>query len=109
MTGARVAVGPGDDAAALVRAADAESVLVLIDPALDPLALALARAAIGPLAVERAPGTRVNALQAAADADPADVEAAVRFLERARSTTGQLLEVAARRRTHGPSRSSTNR
>jgi hypothetical protein len=93
---ARIAVGPGDDMAALVRAADAESVLVLIDPALSPLELARARASIGPLAVERAPDMRVNALLAAADADPTDVEATARFLEAARSTTGQLLEVAAR-------------
>jgi hypothetical protein len=103
----RVAVGPGDDLAALVRAADAGSVLVLIDPALGPLAMARARASIGPLAIERAPGVRVNALVAAGDADAADVEAAAQFLEAARSTTGQLLEVAARRRVHGPSRSST--
>ncbi len=104
----RVAVGPGDDVAALVRAADAESVLVLLDPALDALATARARASIGPLAVERAPGARVNALLPAADADPADTAAAARYLEDARSVTGQLLEVAARRRTQGPSRSSTN-
>lgn len=96
MSTTRIAVGPGDDLAALVRAADADSVLVLIDPALEPLDIARARASIGPLAVERAPDVRVNALLAAADADPADVEAAARFLEAARSTTGQLLEVTAR-------------
>lgn len=108
----RVRIGPGDDVAALVRAAEGESVLLVLDPALNPLELARARAAIGPLAVERAPGTRVNALLAAAGADPADAEAAARFLEGARSTTGQVLEVgqaAVRSRTQGPSRSSTNR
>ena len=107
MTTVRIAVGPGDDPAALVRAADAESVLLLIDPALDPLAAALARASVGPLAVERAPGVRVNALAAAVDALPADVEAAAQFLERARSTTGQLLEIAERPRKQEPRRSST--
>ena len=96
MSTAQIAVGPGDDLAALVRAAQTESVLVLIDPALDPLAMARARASIGPLAVERAPDVRVNALLAATDAEPEDVEAAARFLEAARSTTGQLLEVTAR-------------
>lgn len=96
MTAVRIAVRPGDDLATLVRAARAESVLVLIAPALDALELAWARASIGPLAVERAPGVRVNALLAAADADPADVEAAALFLEEARSTTGQLLEIGAR-------------
>jgi hypothetical protein len=105
----RVAIGPGGDLVAPVRSADAESVLVLIDPALDPLTMAQARAAIGPFAIERAPGTRVNALLAAPDADPADVAAAARFLEGARSTTGQLLEVTARDRPHAPNRSSTNR
>ncbi len=89
-------VGSGDDIAALVRAADGESVLVSLDPGLDAPAAAQARAAIGPLAVERAPGVRVNMLLATADADPADVEAAARFLEGARSVTGQLLAVAAR-------------
>ena len=107
MTAVRIPVGPGDDQAALVRAARAESVLVLLDPALDRLAAAQARASIGPLAIERGPETRVNALAPSADADGADVEAAARFLETARSTTGQLLEVTARLRPHGPSRSST--
>ena len=107
MKAVRVTAGPGDDLAALVRAAGAESVLVVVDPALDALEAALARAAIGPLAAERAPGTRVNALLPAADADPAEVEAAARFLEGALSVTGQLLEVAARVRPQGPSRSST--
>jgi hypothetical protein len=89
----RVRVGPGDDIAALVRAAAGDSVLLVLDPALGPLAAAQARAALGPLAIERAPGTRVNAVAPTGDADPADVEAAARFLEAARSTTGQVLEI----------------
>lgn len=92
----RIAAGPRDDIAALVRAAGDRSVLIMLDPALDPLALAQARAAIGCLAVECAPATRVNALLPAADAEPEDVEAAARFLEGARSTTGQVLEVGRR-------------
>ena len=67
--------------------------LLLLDASLDALATARARAAIGPLAVERAPGVRVNAVVMGADADPEQVEAAARFLEGARSTTGQVLEV----------------
>lgn len=106
-TAIRVAIGPGDDPVALVRAAAGESVLMLINPALDPLELASALAVVGPLAVERAPGGRVNALLAAADADPADVEVAALYLEEARSVTGQLVEVTARARVHGPSRSIT--
>lgn len=98
MSVARVTVGPGDDPAALVRTAakTAGSVLLLLDPALDPLAAALARAAVGPLAVELAPEVRVNALAPGAHADPADIEAAAEFLEGARSTTGQVLQVSPR-------------
>lgn len=99
----RVRVGPGDDVVGLVRGAAGESVLVMLDPALDPVELARARAAIGPLAVERAPATRVNALLAAAGADPIDVEAAAKFLEGACSTTGQVLDISPRRQ--GPSAS----
>lgn len=92
----QVRLGPGDDAAAVVRAVNGESVVVLFDPGLDPLALARARAAIGPLAVERAPTTRVNAVAPLPNARSEDVEAAVRFLDTARSTTGQVLEVSGR-------------
>ncbi len=88
----RIALAAGDDPVALVRAADGESVVLVIVPR-DPLAMALARAAIGPLAVERAPGMRVNAVVPGAGADTDDVDAAVAFLEGARSTTGQVLEV----------------
>jgi hypothetical protein len=87
----RIDLAAGDDLVARVRAAEGESVVVVI-AARDALAMALARAAIGPLAVERAPGMRVNALVAGANAD--DVDAAVAFLEKARSTTGQVIEIA---------------
>lgn len=94
MKGVRLALGPGDDAAALVRAAAAGAdVLLIVGPGLDPLALALARAALAPLALERAPASRVNAVRAAEGADPDAVEAACRHLEGARATTGQWLEV----------------
>lgn len=83
------------DVVALTRACDAESLVVEVVAGRDPLALALVRAAIGPLAAERAP-RRVNALVPAGDADRRDVDAAARFLENARSTTGQVIEVAGR-------------
>lgn len=67
--------------------------MVVIPAALDALAMALAKAAIGPLAVELAPATRVNAVVLEEGGDPADVDAAVAFLEQARSTTGQLIEI----------------
>lgn len=84
----------GDDVAALVRATNGESVVVLFDAELDPVELAQARAAIGPLAVERAPVMRVNAVVALAGARGENVQAAARFLDGARSTTGQVLEVS---------------
>lgn len=96
MSAVRLRIGPGDDAAALVRQAErAESILLFFDPALGVLETAQALAAVGPLAIELAPTARVNAVRASADADAADVEAAARFLEGARSTTGQVIEVSA--------------
>lgn len=91
---ARVAVASVEAAVAAVRACDGEAILLLFAPDLDPLDATLLRAALGPLAVERAP-MRVNALLARPGAEPAAVEAATIFLEGARSTTGQLLEIAA--------------
>lgn len=85
---------PGGDIAALVRGAVGESRVVSISARLDPLAMAQAKASIGPLAIELAPAVRVNAVVPAEGADPADVRAAVAFLQQARSTTGQLLAVA---------------
>lgn len=87
---------PGGDVAALVRGAVGESLVLVIPATLGALATAQAKAAIGPLAVELAPATRVNAVVSADGADPADVDAAVAFLEAARSTTGQVLEIGKR-------------
>ncbi len=85
---------PGDDIAALVRGAEAGSIIVLISASLDALSTSKARASIGPLAIELAPGQRLNAVCPAASAKSDDVAAAVAFLEQARSTTGQLLDIA---------------
>ncbi len=82
------------DIAALVRGAAGESRIVLIPANLDPLTMAQARAAIGPLAIELAPAVRVNAIAPTEGAQQSDVDAAVAFLEQARSTTGQLLVVS---------------
>ena len=86
-------LAPGGDIAALVRDAAGESRVVLIPADLDALNMAQARAAIGPLAIELAPAVRVNAVVPAKGARQADVDAAVAFLEQARSTTGQLFVV----------------
>lgn len=61
-----------------------------------PVALAAACAVIAPLAIEVAPGMRLNAVLSGPGAAPRDVAAAVGFLERATSTTGQLIVVSPR-------------
>lgn len=100
-------VAGGDDIAAAVRAAAGDAVTLVIE-ANDPLSQATAIAAIGPLALERVP-MRVNAVVAEPGASEDDVDAAVGFLDSARSTTGQVLRVGQPRvRPHGPSCSSTN-
>ena len=92
----RIDLAPGEDIATASRAARGDSLVIVIAAGRDPLALAMAEAAVGPLAVERAPATRLNAVVAAADRDsyPGAVEAAVAFLESATSTTGQVLRLS---------------
>ncbi len=92
----RLTLAPGGDVAALVRGAVGESRVVVIPATLDPLAMAQARAAIGPLAIELAPATRVNAVVSAEGARRGDIDSAVIFLDQAQSTTGQLLEIHRR-------------
>jgi hypothetical protein len=84
-------VGTDDDIAAIVRAANGEGVTLVLEDG-ESLAHVTMRAAIAPLAVERAP-MRVNAVVAGHGAAPADVLAAIAFLDGARSTTGQILRV----------------
>lgn len=92
----RLSVVIAEDVTMLVRSAPAAvSLTLLVVPGRDPLTLALLRAAVAPLAIERAPA-RVNAVLPDADADPADVDAAAAWLDAATSTTGQLIEVSAR-------------
>jgi hypothetical protein len=101
-------LGPGDNIAQLVRAATGEAMTLVIDAVAEPLTLTVTTASIGPLAVERAP-MRINAVVVRDGADPADVQAAVVFLDSARSTTGQVLWVGQDRvRPQGPSCASTN-
>lgn len=89
----RLPLAPGDDVLTLVRDAQAES-LVVVSPGLKSPEVSMMRASIELLAVERAPAVRVNAVVAAATAQAGDVEAAIVFLEGARSTTGQVIEVS---------------
>lgn len=90
----RVVLAEGDDIAAIVGAAVSDSIVLVIELPWSPLALALAQAAVAPLAIERAPGVRVNAVVVGAGAERGAVDAAIGFLDSARSTTGQVLTVA---------------
>jgi hypothetical protein len=81
---------PVADTVTAIEAAEGEVVLVLVGADLPAVERAMLLAAIGPLAVARAPG-RVCALDVGAHADLADVVAAARFLAGAGSTTGQVL------------------
>ncbi len=88
-------IGAADDIAGIVRAARGDAVTLVIDEEGEPLALAQALASIGPLAMERAPEMRVNAVIVRADAVEGEISAAVAFLDSARSTTGQILWVGS--------------
>ena len=86
----------GCDAAEIVsqlRKSGAGTVLLLIDSSVPTLDRAMLRAAIGPLAIERAPLARIGAIDIADGAAMADIVAAASYLVSARSTTGQILAV----------------
>jgi len=79
-----------------VREALAGVLIVIIDAGWTPIDRHLLLASIEPLAVARAPASRVCAVQVAADAKLADVVAAVEYLLSAQSVTGQILTVEPR-------------
>lgn len=85
----------GVDAVAAVRTAPRESgmLLLVIDDAAAALDRAMLLAAVGPLAIELAPATRLAALDVGADANSDAVLAAADYLVTAQSTTGQVLEI----------------
>ncbi|CAN5480242.1 hypothetical protein BH10PSE14_BH10PSE14_14750 [soil metagenome] len=112
MIAARIATALGGEAAIVTAAADnmvesilhdvraaaavsGESVLVLIEHDVAAVSRAMLRAAIGPLAIECSPGSRINALYITADASADDVIAAAIFLACAHSTTGQVIDVGS--------------
>lgn len=90
----RIVLAATDDPVAAARAAVGESVVLVFGPGRDPLAMAQALAAIGPLAIEAAPARRINAVNAMQGAMADDVDAAAAFLDQALSTTGQIITVA---------------
>jgi hypothetical protein len=90
-----VAAGRAGEAVQRIRAATADFILLLIESPVPALDRAMLVGAIGPLATELAPRTRIGAIDVTVGAHPDDVAAAARFLAAARSTTGQILTVAA--------------
>ena len=88
----------GCDVAEIVsrlRRSEAETALLLIDSSVSTIERAMLSAAIGPLAIERAPLARIGAMDIANGAALADVVAAANYMASARSTTGQILTVTA--------------
>lgn len=92
-TGAALVYAADGDAVAAMRAAPGDVVLLVIEPTVPNLDRVMALAALGPLAVERAPAVRIAALDVAESAELADVVAAAKFLQSAQSTTGQVLRI----------------
>ena len=98
--GLRAVVATGHDGAALLiverlreTAVENRFVLLIIEQSVGSLDRAMLLAAIGPLAVELAPGTRLSAIDILVGTNDADVAAAGRFLAAATSTTGQTLTI----------------
>ena len=85
-----------DDVADIVRRLHRSSAgfaLLLIDSSVPAMDRAMLRAAIGPLAIDRAPHARIGAIEIGDGAATADVVAAAGYLAAAQSTTGQILTV----------------
>lgn len=95
--GERAALVVAEDmsAVAAVRLASHDSgfVLLVIDAQVAAIDRAMLIAAVGPLAIELAPQTRLVALDLAAGAGVADIVAAADYLVAATSTTGQVLRI----------------
>lgn len=82
---------------ARVRAAMASTTVIIIDGcAGGRLNAHLLIAAIEPLAIEAAPRRRICAVEMRSAADPADLVAAVDFLLRTPSVTGQVIRIDPR-------------
>ena len=76
-----------------LRASQGAMVLLLIESSIPAVDRAMLIAAIGPLAIARAPHGRIGAIEVAPGAAVEDVAEAARFLSTARSTTGQILRI----------------
>lgn len=93
MTARRLDLAPGADPVVAVAANPGVDLVLVLLPGRDPVAQAMAEAAIAPLAVAVAPGARINAVVPGPHASEADVAAAVAYLAAAHAVTGQLLAV----------------
>ena len=91
MAARRIDVAPGEDVAALVAANPGRDLILVLRPGRDPVAQAMAEAAIGPLAIAAAPDARINAVICRDTACDQAVAAAVAYLAAAHAVTGQLL------------------
>ena len=91
-----IAAEPGRPREMVERLRQEESpmVLLLIEASISPIDRAMLIAAIGPLAIERAPLGRIGAIDVMPGAVPEDVAAAAKFLAAAHSTTGQVLTIS---------------
>lgn len=93
-----IALAAGDTVGSLVAAVRAvgegpDAIIVDVAPEIAALERHLILAAITPLAIELAPGTRLCAIDVGEGADPADVAAVRDWLTRANCTTGQVVQV----------------
>ena len=70
-----------------------DAVILLLQPDVSAIDRAMIVAALGPLAIELAP-RRVAAVEIVASASPERIDAAMRYLATAYSTTGQCLQVS---------------
>ena len=93
-----IALTAGATVGALVAAVQegaADAIIVEVAPEIAALERHLILAAIGPLAIELAPGTRLCAIDMGAGAEAEDVAAVRDWLASAHCTTGQVVAVTA--------------
>ncbi|MET4896542.1 hypothetical protein RN629_05120 [Sphingomonadaceae bacterium jetA1] len=95
MNARRLDIAPDADPRVAVAANPGVDLVLVLLPGRDPVAQAMAEAAIAPLAIAAAPAARINAVLPEAGAVAADVAAAVAYLAAAHAVTGQSLVVTA--------------
>lgn len=89
----RIDVAAGEDLAVRLREASGPVVTAVVALPADAPALALIRAVVAVVALERAPGVRINAVAVGVGGAQASVAAAVAYLAGAGAVTGVVLEI----------------